>query len=159
MEAVPIPGGAGRVRADERMKGERNFWGSCKHSITKVASICSDTQNRRKVQNGGNTVSIEQATNQWYVDYYSKKGKERNSLQNPEVLFQTLAMEAAFVRATYSIRHDFRRAAVLDVGCGGGGKSTCYFAAATGRRISPALISCQTESKRLAPCTRTSGSS
>ena len=57
----------------------------------------------------------------WYRAYYEAKGAERNSLlRNPEVLFQSLAQEAALVRALRSIRADHETASVLDVGCGAG---------------------------------------
>ncbi len=57
----------------------------------------------------------------WYRGYYAAKGAERNSLlENPGVLFQVLAQEAAVVRALQSIRPNPRAARVLDVGCGGG---------------------------------------
>lgn len=58
----------------------------------------------------------------WYSRYYMKAGQNRNSLRlNPGVLFQTLAMEAAVVRALCSLDQDPQTARVLDVGCGGGG--------------------------------------
>jgi|GEM_PF-450464 len=64
----------------------------------------------------------ESVQKEWYQRYYSKSGKYRNDLlRNPEVLFQTLAMEAAVVRAFRSIPIDLKSAKVLDVGCGGGG--------------------------------------
>ncbi len=61
-------------------------------------------------------------TRQWYENYYEKKGVKRNDLRNnPEVLFQTLALEASVVRALTALGGDPNRARVLDVGCGGGG--------------------------------------
>lgn len=57
----------------------------------------------------------------WYREYYRKKGADRNSLlHNPEVLYQSLAQEAALVRALQSIDPNPEMAWVLDVGCGGG---------------------------------------
>ncbi len=57
----------------------------------------------------------------WYRAYYAAKGADRNSLlHNPEVLYQSLAQEAALVRALQSIRPDNETARVLDVGCGDG---------------------------------------
>jgi len=57
----------------------------------------------------------------WYRAYYAAKGAERNSLlRNPEVLFQSLAQEAALVRALQSIHVEHETASVLDVGCGAG---------------------------------------
>ncbi|HKW63897.1 MAG TPA: class I SAM-dependent methyltransferase [Candidatus Acidoferrum sp.] len=56
----------------------------------------------------------------WYRGYYAQKGADRNSLlHNPEVLFQTLAQDAAIVRALQSIGPD-EAERVLDVGCGEG---------------------------------------
>lgn len=64
----------------------------------------------------------ELSQQEWYRRYYGKAGEQRNDLRlNPEVLFQTLAYEASFVRASRDIRHDPKEACVLDVGCGGGG--------------------------------------
>ena len=58
----------------------------------------------------------------WYRRYYSKEGANRNNLRaNPEVLFQTLAAEAAIVRAFRYVKQDPANAKALDVGCGGGG--------------------------------------
>ncbi len=57
----------------------------------------------------------------WYREYYDTKGADRNSLlHNPEVLYQSLAQEAALVRALQSIHPVEETACVLDVGCGGG---------------------------------------
>src|SRR5258708_1425268 len=57
----------------------------------------------------------------WYRKYYAAKGADRNSLlHNPEVLYQSLAQEAALVRALQSICPK-DEARVLDVGCGSGG--------------------------------------
>jgi ubiquinone/menaquinone biosynthesis C-methylase UbiE len=57
----------------------------------------------------------------WYQAYYAAKGADRNSLlHNPEVLYQSLAQEAALVRALQSIRPNHGAARVLDVGCGDG---------------------------------------
>jgi ubiquinone/menaquinone biosynthesis C-methylase UbiE len=59
---------------------------------------------------------------EWYKEYYAAKGAERNSLlHNPEVLYQSLAQEAALVRALQSIRLNHETARVVDVGCGDGG--------------------------------------
>jgi SAM-dependent methyltransferase len=60
---------------------------------------------------------------EWYRGYYAAKGPDRNSLlHNPEVLYQSLANEAALVNALQSIRpRPDEKARVLDVGCGSGG--------------------------------------
>lgn len=56
-----------------------------------------------------------------YADYYAKKGVDRNSLlQNPSVLFQVLAQDAAVIRGLQSVGIDPQAAKVLDVGCGDG---------------------------------------
>jgi ubiquinone/menaquinone biosynthesis C-methylase UbiE len=58
---------------------------------------------------------------EWYRGYYAEKGANRNSLlRNPEVLFQSLAQDAAVVRALQSFQPDPERTEVLDVGCGEG---------------------------------------
>lgn len=57
----------------------------------------------------------------WYRGYYAAKGMHRNSLlHNPEVLYQSLAQEAALVRGLQSIHPQHETARVLDVGCGDG---------------------------------------
>ena len=57
----------------------------------------------------------EIATENWYRDYYNKKGVYRNSLfHNPEVLFQTLAHDASFIRAIGCTDIDSPNAKVLD---------------------------------------------
>ena len=64
----------------------------------------------------------EASTQQWYQEYYGKRGADRNDLRtNHGVLFQTLAAEASLVRAVRAIEHNPRTARILDVGCGGGG--------------------------------------
>lgn len=64
---------------------------------------------------------IQAATQEYYSEYVRKKGESRNSLLcNPEVLFQSLARDAAMVRALQSIRPNPQSARVLDVGCGDG---------------------------------------
>ena len=65
--------------------------------------------------------TIQAATQEYYCDYVTKKGADRNSLlRNPEVLFQSLARDAAMVRALRSINPHPQSARVLDVGCGDG---------------------------------------
>ena len=69
--------------------------------------------------------SIEKETQNWYREYYLKKGKDRNDLlTNPEVLFQHLAFEdsviSALRRAT-NLSRETSNSKILDVGCGGGG--------------------------------------
>jgi SAM-dependent methyltransferase len=64
-------------------------------------------------------MSREVATRDWYDAYYRGKGADRNDLRaNRGVLFQTLAAEAAVVRACYAVGHNPAQAKVLDVGCG-----------------------------------------
>ncbi len=56
-----------------------------------------------------------------YSDYYSRKGANRNDLLgNPEVVFQTFAVDRANIAALRSIEIDRDNARVLDVGCGNG---------------------------------------
>jgi len=60
-------------------------------------------------------------TQDWYREYYATNGADRNSLlQNAGVLFQTLAQDAATIRALRSIQINAQSAQVLDVGCGEG---------------------------------------
>ena len=60
-------------------------------------------------------------TARWYQDYYGRKGSDRNNLlRNPEVLFQTLALDVAIARCLRRTGLDEATAAVLDVGCGAG---------------------------------------
>ena len=59
-------------------------------------------------------------TADWYEDYYSTKGDDRNDpLRNPGVLFQNLAFEKSIVEALRTIRLD-KSWKILDVGCGAG---------------------------------------
>jgi len=65
--------------------------------------------------------TLQIATEQCYREYNSRKGADRNSLlHNPEVLFQTLARDAAMVRAIQWIKPNGESTRVLDVGCGEG---------------------------------------
>ena len=51
--------------------------------------------------------SIE--TKEWYDRYYAAKGADRNDIRNPEVLFQELALQIAFIRSFAAIdRHAWR---------------------------------------------------
>ncbi|HVF40865.1 MAG TPA: class I SAM-dependent methyltransferase, partial [Gemmatimonadaceae bacterium] len=64
---------------------------------------------------------IENDTKSWYRDYYQKYGTDRNDLlSNPEVLFQTFALDMANIRALRRLPVDRQIARVLDVGCGSG---------------------------------------
>jgi ubiquinone/menaquinone biosynthesis C-methylase UbiE len=65
--------------------------------------------------------ALQTATEKCYRDYNARKGVDRNSLlHNPEVLFQSLARDAAMVRALQWIDQNPQSARVLDVGCGDG---------------------------------------
>lgn len=56
-----------------------------------------------------------------YESYYSRHGAARNDLlSNPEVLFQSFAIERANIAALRSANIDRASATVLDVGCGNG---------------------------------------
>jgi SAM-dependent methyltransferase len=65
--------------------------------------------------------NLQMVTGDYYREYNARKGAGRNSLlHNPEVLFQSLARDAAMVRALGWIGADPHSARVLDVGCGDG---------------------------------------
>jgi len=65
--------------------------------------------------------TLQAATEDYYKAYNARRSVDRDSLlHNPEVLFQSLARDAAMVRALRSIDPDPRSARVLDVGCGAG---------------------------------------
>jgi ubiquinone/menaquinone biosynthesis C-methylase UbiE len=65
--------------------------------------------------------TLRTATEECYQEYNARKGVGRNSLlNNPEVLFQSLARDAAMVRALRWIKPDPQSTRVLDVGCGDG---------------------------------------
>ena len=66
---------------------------------------------------------LSQKTQDWYKDYYQKKGQYRNDLMtNPEVLFQHLAFEYAIISALRKATNLNRKSSkILDVGCGDGG--------------------------------------
>ena len=56
-----------------------------------------------------------------YKEYYEKRGEDRNDLlRNPEVLFQSFAIERANIAALRSLALDKSSARILDVGCGSG---------------------------------------
>jgi len=56
-----------------------------------------------------------------YQGYYAKKGADRNDLlANPEVTFQTFALDRANIRALRRVPLDRDTAQILDVGCGNG---------------------------------------
>jgi len=75
----------------------------------------SDSDSRIPMQ------KLQTATREYYAEYAARKGVNRNSLlRNPEVLFQTLARDAATVRALSWINPDPQSTQVLDVGCGDG---------------------------------------
>jgi len=75
----------------------------------------------REAESPGSVSALRVATEQCYREYNAKKGVGRNSLlHNPQVLFQTLARDAAMVRAMQWIKPNPDSARVLDVGCGEG---------------------------------------
>jgi len=62
---------------------------------------------------------IESDTRSSYRNYYQKYGADRNDLlSNPEVLFQTFALDMANIRALRRLPVNRDDARVLDVGCG-----------------------------------------
>ena len=79
------------------------------------------TGTMRQNESSVSTDKIQIATGDYYREYSARKGVDRNSLlRNPEVLFQTLARDAAMVRALGWINPQPQSARVLDVGCGDG---------------------------------------
>src|SRR6266513_162870 len=75
----------------------------------------------KEVESTDSVNALRVATEQCYREYNARKGVGRNSLlNNPEVLFQTLARDAALVRAMRWIKPDADSSRVLDVGCGEG---------------------------------------
>lgn len=61
------------------------------------------------------------SSNGLYREYYEQHGAHRNDLlRNPEVLFQTLAIDRANIAALRVAGIDRQSARVLDVGCGSG---------------------------------------
>lgn len=70
-------------------------------------------------------MTTENDQKEWYKEYYSKAGGDRNNLRtNPGVMFQLLAMESAVVRALRVAALDLSNAKILDVGCGGGSNTS-----------------------------------
>lgn len=56
-----------------------------------------------------------------YPEYYAKLGEDRNDLlRNPEVLFQSFAIERANIAALRSLPLDKSSVKILDAGCGAG---------------------------------------
>ena len=75
-----------------------------------------------QTESSRSTSELQAATQSYYAAYVARKGADRNSLlNNPEVLFQNLAHDAAMVHALRSIHAGLQTARVLDVGCGDGG--------------------------------------
>lgn len=64
---------------------------------------------------------LQNETNEWYKNYYKKRGADRNDLFTPGVLFQELAYIKAWVEA---FRFVSKASTVLDVG---GGKVVEYY--------------------------------
>jgi ubiquinone/menaquinone biosynthesis C-methylase UbiE len=63
----------------------------------------------------------QKQTADWYHDYYTTKGDDRNDpLRNPGVLFQNLAFEKSVVEALRRLGVDRHSWKILDVGCGAG---------------------------------------
>lgn len=75
----------------------------------------------QETYSGTSEKALRIATEECYREYNARKGVDRNSLlNNPEVLFQSLARDAAMVRALGWIKPDPQSTRVLDVGCGDG---------------------------------------
>jgi len=66
-------------------------------------------------------MNINTETKNWYKNYYSKFGGNRNDIRtNKGVLYQTLASEVSLVKAVRQIKQSPLNLLVLDVGCGSG---------------------------------------
>lgn len=66
-------------------------------------------------------MNIETETKDWYQNYYSKSGDNRNDIRtNKGVLYQTLASEVSFVKVARFMDDRPQNSLVLDVGCGSG---------------------------------------
>jgi SAM-dependent methyltransferase len=66
--------------------------------------------------------SLAKETGDWYINYYKKKGSDRNDiLTNKGVTFQYLASELALIRALSKLNIDRLKCKVLYVGCDSGG--------------------------------------
>lgn len=64
---------------------------------------------------------IIRETREWYRQYNSRFGRERNDLlRNPGMLFQEMAYDACVIRAIRATGVNPRETSVLEVGCGGG---------------------------------------
>jgi ubiquinone/menaquinone biosynthesis C-methylase UbiE len=72
--------------------------------------------------------SIQQKTQDWYKEYYEKKGINCNNLlSNSEVLFQHLGFESSIYSALQKASLlNTKDSKILDVGCGGGGSLTRF---------------------------------
>lgn len=66
-------------------------------------------------------MNIENQTKNWYKNYYTKYGANRNEIRtNRGVLFQTLASEVSLINAVRLIDNRPQNSLILDVGCGSG---------------------------------------
>jgi ubiquinone/menaquinone biosynthesis C-methylase UbiE len=66
-------------------------------------------------------VTGDKPSSRLYGEYYQKHGSIRNDLlANPEVMFQTFAVDRANISALQKLDLDRENARVLDVGCGDG---------------------------------------
>lgn len=66
-------------------------------------------------------LTVSEIVSDYYRKRYAQQASDRNSLLNPEVLFQHLSAEAALLRALRSVDLDWKAAKILDVGTGDGG--------------------------------------
>lgn len=65
---------------------------------------------------------LQVQTEEWYSEYYSKKGQDRNDvLKNSGVLFQNLALLKSIIEALRNLSINRETWKILDVGCGDGG--------------------------------------
>ena len=64
--------------------------------------------------------STQNTTQEWYQEYFAKKGTDRNDPFNPGVLFQIFAVQKSVVEALRLLPVQRDKWKVLDVGCGSG---------------------------------------
>jgi ubiquinone/menaquinone biosynthesis C-methylase UbiE len=78
------------------------------------------TRSNEEIGTAARPEMIKAATEKWYAHYYAQKGADRNSLLNPEVLFQVMAYDASVLSALRLIHPHPETDRILDVGCGDG---------------------------------------
>lgn len=102
------------------------------YEIEYIAPTTKSSRSNSNSQQAQNFIQMKEATEQqtsdWYNEYHSRKGKDRNDiLTNPGVLFQILAIQQSVVKALRALPIN-RSWKVLDVGCGTGGSLLQFLA-------------------------------